>query len=203
MDYNKIFAIRNSYRIKLLKLCPELNNRCGIYIWCRKNENGNTDRYVGQTIGVFVERQISHLTATGKLSHFDKSLKAHKLYSEDNPNGWNIEKLIQCDKNDLDKLEQYYINCYKPSHNITGGGQINKATDINKRDNKKCLSYRNGVARGQNQSLDTIRIYFDKYLDYIIKGKPTKIKERKFEEFKKLLEGNNESRETNDTKPED
>lgn len=49
--------------------------------------------------------------------------------------------------------------------------------------------YYDGVKQGQKKATEQVRTYFDKYLDFAIKPPTNKIKERKAEEFKKFLEG--------------
>ena len=59
-------------------------------------------------------------------------------------------------------------------------------------ENSTKKGYYQGVAFGKNRAVQEIKTYFDKYLDFVIKGKPNKIKERKLKEFEELLKGENE-----------
>ena len=77
-------------------------------------------------------------------------------------------------------------------YNVTGGGQFNKRADIGERVQPNLKRYKSGKQYGYEKAREQVKTYFDKYLDYSIKDKPTKIKEKKFAEFKQFLEGNNE-----------
>lgn len=184
LNYKQVFAKKRQLEQKLIKLFPELKHISGIYIWSRINEDGKVDKYVGQSVDC-LERQVSHLESYK--THFDKSLRKHKLYSKENPNGWFMSEVIPCQKEELNEKERYYIDLYKPSHNITSGGQNEGKTDINERNNQKLKSYANGKKVGYEKAREIVKTFFEKYLDYSIKGQPNKTKEKKLEEFKKFL----------------
>ena len=77
-------------------------------------------------------------------------------------------------------------------YNKTGGGQYDKKGFEQEQTN----GYYKGLKKGRENQLKEIKVYFDKYIDFVIKGKPNKIKERKLKEFEELLKGEIE----NDTK---
>ena len=81
-----------------------------------------------------------------------------------------------------------YLNDNWKVYNVTGGGQYDKKADIGERQQTKLKSYKNGKNLGYEKAREEVKIYFDKYLDYNIKGKSNKIKERKLLEFKDWLE---------------
>jgi hypothetical protein len=60
-------------------------------------------------------------------------------------------------------------------------------------DKKEAKGYRDGVKFGEEKCLKKIKEYFNKYLDFTIKGKTNKIKERKFEVLKEILGGTDEN----------
>lgn len=186
MNYKQIYAKKREYEKRLLALCPNLSHQTGIYVWSRINENGRVDKYIGQAVDI-LNRQIGHLEQCK--THFDKSLRKHKLYSETNRNGWFISEIIPCTKEELNEKERYYIDLYKPSHNITSGGQNAGKTDINERNKKTFENYARWKKKGYTKAIEQVRVFFEKYLDYSIKGQPNKIKERKLAEFEKLLKG--------------
>lgn len=184
------FAMLNEYKMLVKKICPAISARSGIYIFYRSNENLKPCVYIGQAKKL-LERTASHFL--GRTSHIDKSLYTHGIYSDDNPYGWELSVLCECDINRLDELEQYYIDYYLKAgyvvYNVTGGGQKDKKQDINKRQQTKLKSYKNGKNIANEKAKDYIRTMFTKYLDFTVKPPSNKIKERKFKEFKEYLGG--------------
>ena len=168
----------------------------GIYLFYRVNEEGQNCVYVGQAKDLLY-RTAQHLGVGAKKTHIDKSLFKHKLYSDKNPHGWKVCVLKVCPTKDLDSIEQQYIDYYKnrddvKMYNVTGGGQIDKKGDIGERLQTKLKSYKNGKGLGYEKAIEEVRVFFEKYLDYSIKGKPNKIKQRKLAEFGKLIEDKKE-----------
>ena len=78
----KAKAIEKQNRERLLKINPKLNDGSGIYFLLRTDENGFRFAYLGQAKNI-TQRLCGHLA--GYQQHIDRSLKAHGLYSEDNP----------------------------------------------------------------------------------------------------------------------
>jgi hypothetical protein len=200
MDLKQRFAILSKNKKIIQSLCDnEITCKSGIYAFYRTNEKGEKCFYIGQAKNL-LQRTAQHLM--GRQQHIDKSLYVHKLYSKDNPNGWKLRVLIYCDEKDLDHFEQFYIKFNQDkgfkSYNVTGGGQFNKKGDIGERQQTKLKSYKNGKDLGYEKARKEIQVFFEKYLDYTIKGKTNKTKERKLKEFKEWLEVQNELRETND-----
>lgn len=189
MEKRQRFEILNANKKIIKSICPNITNESGIYLFYRKNEFNETCFYVGQAKDLLT-RTAQHLM--GRQQHIDKSLYVHKLYGEDNPYGWKLKVVYLCSIRDLDFYEQHFIQYYLrqgyKTYNVTGGGQFNKKQDIGERQQTKLKSYKNGKNLGYEQARDEVREYFDKYLDFTIKGKSGKVKERKFEEFKKWLE---------------
>lgn len=183
-NYRQIFARKEEEKKKLLALNSQLDNQSGIYIFTRF-ENGFKFAYVGQALHL-LDRLISHLQ--GYEQHIDRSLKKHKLWSKDNPNGWQI-KFIHCHQENLNAIEQQMILEYATSGyqmlNKTSGSQGTEKFAIV--DNQR-KGYLQGKNDGKIATLKQIKVYFDKYLDFVIKGKETKIKARKLQEFRELLD---------------
>ena len=183
-NYRQIFARKEEEKKKLLALNSQLDNQSGIYIFTRF-ENGFKFAYVGQALHL-LDRLISHLQ--GYEQHIDRSLKKHKLWSKDNPNGWQI-KFIHCHQENLNAIEQQMILEYATSGyqmlNKTSGSQGTEKFAIV--DNQR-KGYLQGKNDGKIATLRQIKVYFDKYLDFVIKGKETKIKARKLQEFKEILD---------------
>lgn len=199
MDLKQRFAILNDKKKIIKAICPEITEVAGIYCFYRTNEHGENCCYIGQAKNL-LNRTAQHLMISKQ--HIDKSIYKHKLYSEANPHGWRLKILNMCCVTDLDFCEQVYINNYLNDnwkvYNVTGGGQIDKKSDIGERQQTKLKSYKNGKNLGYDKARDYVKVMFDKYLDYAIKGKTNKTKERKLSEFKEWLEVQNDLRETND-----
>lgn len=194
MELKQRFAILNEKKKIIKSICPEINNECGIYLFYRKNDKGENCVYIGQAKKL-LERTASHLLGYKKKnpSHVDKSLYKHKIYSKDNPFGWRLKILCYCNVDKLDLLEKQWIEFYTKTfckvYNVTGGGQFDKAEDVGERYEVKLKTYRNGKNIAYNKAKEYVKTMFDKYLDYTIKGKTNKIKERKLKEFKEFLGG--------------
>jgi hypothetical protein len=201
MKTKQRFAILNRHKATIKAICPEVSNKSGIYLFYRTNEDNEKCFYVGQAKDL-LQRTASHLM--GRKQHIDKSLYVHKLYSEDNPYGWRLKIIYLCNEHSLDFFEQHFIKYYLDlgykSYNVTGGGQADKKADVGERLQTKLKSYKNGKLWGYDRAKEEVRAFFDKYLDFVIKGKPNKIKVRKFEEFRKWMEVHNE-RETSNGEP--
>lgn len=178
------------YWKKILKESFNLQDVSGIYLFYRTNEEYEKCVYVGQSVKILT-RCAEHLATKKKQSHIDKSLEKHKLYSNDNKNGWRVACLLKCSINNLDEYEKKFIDHYLANgykvYNITGGGQIKKAVNINERQKIKLKTYANGKTYGYEKAREEVRMFFEKYLDFTIKGKETKTKLKKLEEFKEFI----------------
>ena len=184
MNYRQIFARKKAEQEKLLKLNPRLTNNSGIYIFIRE-ENGFKYAYIGQAVHL-LDRLVSHLQ--GYEQHIDRSLKKHKLYKADNETGWQL-KFFECSQDKLDVLEQQTILDYATAGyqllNKTSGSQgVGKFTIDEGKERK---GYTQGKNDGKIATLKQIKVYFDKYLDFVIKEPQNKIKARKLQEFRELL----------------
>ena len=188
MDYQE--RLKELWKNKqiILQHC-KMPEESGIYMFHRYKEDGGYACYIGQAKNL-LKRTAEHLM--GRKQHIDKSLYKRKWISEENPYGWQLDLISICPQEELDKLEKMWIDYFKnlgyELYNVTGGGQFDKAEDINARYEVKLKTYRNGKNKGAEKVREKIKTYFEKYLDVSIKGKPTKIKERKLEEFKKFIE---------------
>lgn len=189
MTTQQRYAIQRDNEKLILKVNPKIPRKSGIYAFYRTNEKGENCVYIGQAKNILY-RTAQHLM--GRKQHIDKSLYTHKLYSFENPEGWKVMVLRLCAVEELDKFEQFYIeHCQKRGsarlYNICGGGQLDKAEDVGERYEVKLKTYKNGKMFAYEKARLYVKNMFDKYLDYTIKGKPTKIKERKFAEFGEFL----------------
>lgn len=189
--------IRDKKKI-ILKQNPDIDEGTGIYIIYRYDYQKNEKIcYIGQAKNM-LERLARHLFGYQAI---DNSIRKHRIYDkEKNPSGYKFRILCHCDESILDEQERYCIGIYMADgwilKNITGGGQNSKESDINER--KQSKGYMDGLKQGYNNCLKDVRVYFEKYLDFVIKEprltktkKPIVIKQKKYEEFDRLLKGEN------------
>lgn len=189
-DYKKLYAIRSKNKKLIKQVCPTMQDRSGIYYFGRTDKDtGEKCAYVGQS-RLILSRCADHLA--GREQHIDLSLYKRKLYSETNPYGWKVGVLTYCSEEELDKLEIAYIKKFQDMgirlYNVTGGGQLDKESDIGERLQVKLKNYKKGKSLGAEKTRTYVKTMFDKYLDFAIKPPANKIKERKAEEFKNWLE---------------
>lgn len=165
--------------------------KSGIYLYERTDEKGITYFYIGLAVNIF-NRQISHWNGFQRI---DISMRKRGFKNENNPYGWKFKILEYCPKEKLNEREQYWIMEYlkqgKQTYNLNYGGQKGKSNTFDK-DRK---GYKQGVAYGELKTKRKIKEYFDKYLDYTIKPKSNKIKEKKFAEFGEFLKNEEKSAE--------
>ena len=185
-NWKQLYAVKREMEKKIKALAPNMENRAGIYVWYRKQYRF----YAGQSVKL-VDRSIQHLQ---QYDHLGMSIRKHGLYSKENPYGWNII-YFYCDKNELNEKERETIAKWAEhniSYNITSGGQDKGKIDINERAPTK--NYTDGLKQGRANAIKEIKVLFDKYLDYVIKGETNKVKERKLNEFKEILGGSENGR---------
>lgn len=191
INYRQVFARKSELERKIRQICPNAVDKSGIYIMTRE-ENGFKFAYIGQSL-TCLSRLVAHLQ--GFDQWIDKSIKSHKLYSEKNPTGWRIGCLY-FPQDQLDEKEQYYIRLYAQNgyqlRNVSSGG-VSSKSGLN--ENKTSRGFYEGVAYGIEKAKKQVRMYFDKYLDYTIKPKSNKIKEKKFAEFGEFLKNEEKSAE--------
>lgn len=192
-NYWKAKMKLESSRQRWLKINPRLTEASGIYILTRKDENGIKYCYVGQAKHILT-RLAQHLLG---YQHIDLSLKKHKLFSEKNPYGWEVEYLI-APEDKLDELERnevkHYASLGYQMRNKTIGGQNEGKVGIN--ESKAPKGYHDGLKQGYKNAIRDVKEFFDKYLvfsttPYNSQKKDGTLKEiyiKKFNEFKELLE---------------
>lgn len=192
-NYIRAMAIEQKNKQRINELCSTLQDKVGVYVLSRK-ENGIKYAYVGkaQKQGI-VSRLAQHLS--GYEQWIDKSLRAHGLYSEDNPSGWNIYTWQYCRPEECDEAEREFIvsmaNHGYQLRNIESGGTTGK-TDINER--KPARGYRDGVAYGRKAIIREIAHLFDLHLKAVYKAdKPSKTAIKALENFYSLLQGENDN----------
>lgn len=194
-NYRQIFAIKKARREQILKINPNIRDESGIYMFFRMKEE--TDQfcvYIGQARTSMLDRCASHLEGykSKNPSHIDLSLKAHGLITKDPLHGWNVTILEQCDKSQCNRLEKKWIQHFRGKdnviiYNITVGSQGAGKVDFQERKLTQLKRYSNGKNYGYEKARKEIKHLFDKYLEFSIKGKPTKLKEKAVEKFNNFL----------------
>lgn len=185
-DYEQV----RENRRKIKQLCPEMQDRSGIYIFYRTDEEGSViARYIGKSENSILGRCASHLN--GYKQHLDLSIRSHGLYNEENPTGWRVDVLEYCEPQECNVRERFYIEfCKKYGvslHNIESGGTTGK-TDINER--KEIKGYRKGVEYGCEKTRKEIKHLFELHLVASIKSdKPNKTQEKALQKFKDFIGG--------------
>ncbi len=182
-NYKQIYARQQADKDRILKVCPGATEHAGIYIMTRE-EGGFKYAYIGQAKHLLT-RLAQHLSG---YQHIDLSIKKHKLYSEKNPTGWQIE-CVECYEKELDELERRYIMQYANAgyqlRNKTAGGQDKGKQGI--ADNKPAKGYYDGLKQGYLNAQKYVANLFAKHLEYKTKGdKPNKNHDKaaaKFAEF--------------------
>lgn len=188
-NYKQIWARKKEVANKLKKICPKITNDSGIYFYTREKsmeEGGGRAFYIGKS-RTLLDRCIAH--DMGYAQRIDISLKKRKYYSESNPYGWKLNVLTFPERL-LDEKERYYIDLYVriggECYNVESGGTIGKEIIGEKKPPK---TYQDGLKQGDKRTKRKVKEYLDKYLDVTIKEPSNKIKERKYNEFKEWLDG--------------
>lgn len=183
MNYRQIKAIEQKNKEKWVTHFGEIPDTSGIYI-LRRYENGFKYAYIGQAKHILT-RLAQHLSG---YQHIDLSLKKHGLHTKENITGWDVD-WVRCNESDLNDCEQYKIkeiaNAGFQLYNHTTGSQGVGKKVLGEQKERK--GYNQGVHNGYIKAIKEVRNYFDKYLDFVIKSKTNKTKERKFEEFKRWV----------------
>lgn len=193
MNYKQIYAIKTQNEKKIKNLCPKAEHQSGIYCFHREDENGFKYAYVGLATKSVLSRCAEHLN--GYTQHIDRSLKSHKLYSEENPYGWKLDILCFCPAEQCNEKEQYYI---KKAHdagrqllNVTGGSQGKGKFNIG--ENKQSRGYYDGLKQGRKNAQRFVADLFTKHLDYRPKKDPPNAYQTKaMQKFKDFLENEDE-----------
>ena len=191
-NYKQIFAIKKQNEERIKKLCPKATHTSGIYFIYRE-QNGFKFGYVGQATKSLLSRLGEHLN--GYKQHIDLSIRKYGLYDKvKNPYGYKVSIICYCTPEQCNEKEQEFIKKYANEgwqlRNSTTGSQGEGKQSII--ENKSTKGYREGVAYGELKTKRQVKVFFDKYLDFVIKDKPNKVKERKYNEFKEWLNGEEE-----------
>ena len=189
MSYKQVLAMRREYEKQIRKLCPDVTENSGIYLFWRIDEAGFKHAYIGQALHL-CKRLIDHMCG---YQYIDNSIRKHKLYdAENNIYGYHIEILEEIPEEELDERERYWIKYYADSghqlKNQTIGGQDGKKSALG--DGKSTKGYREGLSRGYENARKDVAKLFEKNLTYSINGKDGKLKQRAYEKFTEFLNVN-------------
>ena len=169
--------MQNEKQIK--KLCPKAEHKSGIYCFHREDENGFKYAYVGLATKSVLSRCAEHLR--GFDQHIDKSIKKHKVYSNENPFGWKLDILCFCPAEECNEKEQFYIKKVHQSGrqllNVTGGSQGKGKFNIS--ENRATKGYLQGLANGYMNARKDIAHLFKLHLDYTAKRIPPTVNQQK------------------------
>lgn len=185
----KAKAIEKQNRERLLKVNPKLNDGSGIYFLLRTDENGFRFAYLGQAKNI-TQRLCGHLA--GYQQHIDRSLKAHGLYSEDNPYGWRVE-FLNFPISELDEKEKYYIKLYADKgyqlRNVSVGGQGSERDAGQIGERKPPKGYFQGILQGKRVLARELSSIAEKHLEIRLKAEKqgNKVSQKQFEKFMLLM----------------
>lgn len=189
MDYKKFRqakAIESKNKQKWLELNPELDDKSGIYVLRRTDENGFKYAYVGQAKHI-ITRLAQHLVG---YQHIDLSLKSHGLYSEDNPYGWGV-CIQHCPVDRLNEEEQRWIKyCADKGYqlrNKTSGSQGEGKAKID--DYRPAKGYYDGIKQGKKSLAKELSHIAEKHLEINLKPEKqgNKVSEKQYEKFMALI----------------
>ena len=179
----RIKAIERTNKERILKVCPNVPDRSGIYFLTRE-EYGFKYAYIGQAKKLLT-RLAQHLTG---YQHIDLSLKKHGLYREDNPTGWKIS-FLECSEGKLDINELFYIQKYANAgyqlRNKTSGSQGKGKKDIADEPTK---GYLEGLHNGYKKAQKEIAHLFKLHLKCETKKEPpTKLQVKALDKFNNFI----------------
>lgn len=186
----KVKAIERKNEKRLLAVNPKLDNGSGIYFLTRvDSETGIKFSYVGQAVHI-KQRMLSHMTG---YQHIDLSIRKHGFFSEDNPDGWNIN-FMHFPISELDEKERYYITLYAKngyqSRNKDTGGGVGKQ-ELGER--KPSKGYRDGILQGKRTLARELSQIISKHLTVRLKEEKqnNKTSQKQLEKFNQLLDEKN------------
>lgn len=199
MNYQNIAkakAIEKKNKERWLKANSTLNDKSGIYILTRTDENGFRYAYIGQAVHILT-RLAQHLVG---YQHIDLSLKKHGLYdSYNNLYGWRVG-FFNFPKEELDCREQYFIKTYADLgyqlRNKTSGSQGAGKAQID--EFKPHKGYRDGIQQGKKVLARELSAIAEKHLKIDLRADKAnnKVSQKQYEKFMDLLKagGDNQQR---------
>lgn len=175
---------------KILEVNSNVNDRSGIYVLTRKDENGIRYAYIGQAKHV-LSRLAQHLSG---YQHIDLSIKKHGLWSIENEFGWMIG-FKNFPEDQLDEKEQLYIKYYAYSgyqlRNKTAGGQGEGKAKID--EYRPAKGYHDGIKQGKKMLARQLKHIIETHLEVGLRvdKRNNKVSQKAFEKFRELLDESN------------
>lgn len=162
--------------------------RPGIYLFERIDEEGITFFYCGQAKNIY-QRIVGHWMGFQRI---DISMRKRGFKSEENPFGWDFTILENCNIDNLDERESYYILKFlkegKQTYNLTYGSQGEGKKNI--REGKSPKGYRDGLKQGYENARKMVSNLFSKHLTYSQRSdNPNKNQEKAKAKFEAFLRG--------------
>ena len=189
MDYKKFRqakAIEAKNKQKWLELNPELDDKSGIYVLRRTDENGFKYAYVGQAKNI-ITRLAQHLVG---YQHIDLSIKKHGLHTPDNKYGWSVG-FFHVPESELDNMERHYIKVFADEgyqlRNKTSGSQGTGKSQID--DYRPAKGYYDGIKQGKKSLAKELSHIAEKHLEIRLKPEKqgNKVSEKQYEKFMTLI----------------
>ena len=186
VNYRQLKAMEDKNKQRILKVCPDVPETSGIYIFLREEDDFKY-AYIGQAKHLLT-RLAQHLKG---YQHIDLSIRKHGLKSKDKPNGWDLIWFAY-PINKLDEMEQYYVKMYANDGyqllNATSGSQSKGKHGLDK--NKPPKGYYDGKKQGYRDAQKFVANLFNKHLVYGQKSaKPNKNQEKAMAKFEAFLKG--------------
>lgn len=185
-NYKQRLAIEANNKKRWLAVNPQLTEHSGIYFLTRE-DGGFKYAYIGQAKHILT-RLAQHLVGFQRV---DLSLKAHGLYSEDNPTGWKVGSK-DYPITELDEMEQYYIKQYANAgyqlRNLTSGSQGTGKAKID--EYKPAKGYRDGIKQGKINLARQLSDIINKHLVVTVRPEKAnnKVSIKQYEKFKELID---------------
>ena len=185
-NYKQRLTIESKNKKRWLAVNPQLTEHSGIYFLTRE-DGGFKYAYIGQAKHILT-RLAQHLVGFQRV---DLSLKAHGLYSEDNPTGWKVGSK-DYPITELDEMEQYYIKQYANAgyqlRNLTSGSQGTGKAKID--EYKPAKGYRDGIKQGKINLARQLSDIISKHLVVTVRPDKAnnKVSIKQYEKFKELID---------------
>lgn len=185
-DFRKVFAMKAEREKRIKKICPDIPNSSGIYVFYRIDEAGIRRGYCGQAVNL-LERCSSHLA---EYDHIALSLKKHGFYDEKNPYGWKLA-FKTYPRSELDDMEVAAIKSFADKgfqmYNVTAGSQ-GKGKKVTGQ-YKQPKTYSQGVQQGRKNMARELSSIAEKHLKIELRADKAnnKVSQKQYEKFMDLL----------------
>lgn len=143
-NFARIKAIEAKNKKRILEVCPDVDERSGIYIFYRTDENNIKHAYIGKAKNL-LKRLYEHLSG---YQYIDLSIKKHGFFSLENKTGYEIVcyyyPIFQLDEKEQHWIKTYAYNRYQLKNRNLGGtkGSCNIA------ETKPAKGYYDGLKQG-------------------------------------------------------